>query len=484
MSNERGSVKLALSRLRPLHINKGKTVAQTISARTDYAVNPDKTRKGELVSGYECDPRTADTEFLLSKKEYAAITGRNQGKHDVLAYNMLQSFKPGEVDAETANKIGYELALRFTGGRHAFIVATHTDRSHVHNHIVFNSTDLNCTRKFKNFWGSSFALRKLNDIICLEYGLSIIENPKPSKGNYGTWLESKGEKEPSKREKLERFIEEILLRQPTDFDEFLKMLKDNGCEVKHRNRTHISLKIPGQKSFIRLRSLSDDYTEEAIRERISGNREAPTKSIILLTQTGKVSLLIDIQNSIKAKNSPGYERWAKTFNLKQAARTLIFLQENGLDDMEKLKETAQTAKDKFNDIQSRISTADTRLKEISTLQKHISTYIKTRTVFTEYRKAGYSKKFLAKHEAEITAHKAAKTFFNEQKLDKLPTIKMLKQEYATVSADKKKAYSEYHKAREYMQEILTAKQNAESLLNYRDAEQAHENDRRDVKGER
>ena len=156
----------------------GKTIAQTITDRTDYAENPLKTRHGELVTGYECDPRTVDVEFLMAKKEYFNKTGRTQ-PNDVLAYHIRQSFTPGEITPEEANRLGYELALRFTKGNHAFIVATHTDKAHIHNHVVFNSTNLDCTHKFVDFWKSNKALHRLNDIVCLENGYSIIDDLKP-----------------------------------------------------------------------------------------------------------------------------------------------------------------------------------------------------------------------------------------------------------------------------------------------------------------
>ena len=165
---------MAATRLIALHLNKGKSVAACLKARTDYATNPEKTEKGDLVTSYECDPMTVDEEFMLTKRKYLQITGRKQD-NDVIAYQIRQSFKPGEITAEDANRVGYELALRFTKGKYAFIVATHTDRSHIHNHIIFNSTALDGTRKFNNFRRSGLALQRLSDIVCLEHGLSVIE---------------------------------------------------------------------------------------------------------------------------------------------------------------------------------------------------------------------------------------------------------------------------------------------------------------------
>ena len=161
---------MAATRLIAMHVNKGKTLAQCLEARTDYAQNPEKTEKGNLVTAYECDPMTCDEEFLLSKRQYRQFTGRDQ-RGDVIAYQIRQSFKPGEITAEEANRVGYELALAFTKGRHAFIVATHTDRAHIHNHIIFNSTSLDCRRKFRDFHRSNMAVQKVSDRICLEHGL-------------------------------------------------------------------------------------------------------------------------------------------------------------------------------------------------------------------------------------------------------------------------------------------------------------------------
>jgi hypothetical protein len=460
--------------MKPLHINKGKTIAQTISDRTDYADNPDKTRDGELVTGYQCDPHTADAEFLLAKQQYADTTGRDQGSHNVLAYHICQAFKPGEITPELANKLGYELAMRFTRGRHAFIVATHIDKHHVHNHIVFNSTTLDCTRKFDDPKRSGRIIRRISDQICLENGLSVIENAKLAKGHYGAWLGDK--REPSKHEKLAVLIDTVLAKKPADFEVFVKLMQAVGCEVKRGKL--ISFRTDGQKGFIRLRSMPEDYKEDDIRERISGSRTIqPKRKPAAEVQAQKVGLLIDIQNSIKAQGSPGYSRWTKVFNLKQAAQTLIFLQENGLDDLEKLNAAAQKAKDDFNGTNARIQAIDKRLSEITALQKHIGAYSKTREVYAAYRKAGYSKKYLAEHEGDITAHKAAKAFFDSLGLTKLPTINMLKTEFSTLNTEKKSLYAGYQGVRKFMQKILTARQNAEAMLHYHEAERAKDTER-------
>ena len=459
---------MAATWIKPLHVSKGKTIAQTLNERTDYAENPDKTKGGQFVRGYMCDPHTADEEFLLSKREYDYITERKRGNRNILAYHIRQSFKPGEITPELANSIGHELALRFTKGKHQFIVATHIDKFHIHNHVVFNSTTIDCTKKFNNFFGSSFAVRRLSDIICAEHGLSVIENPKPSQGkNYADWL---GEKEPSWQEKLCRKIDEVL-PSCSAFEDFLAAMKATGYEVNDK-RKHITFLAPGQKKPTRLDTLGGDYTEAAIRERLSGTRTVASASAGGLSAEQasghtRVSLLIDIQAKIREGKGGGYEHWARIFNIKEAAKTLIFLKENGIDSYDDLVKRASSASSDFSALNNKIKDADKRMAEISELQKYIGQYGKTRDVYAQYRKSGWNEKFYEEHRADITLHRAAKKYFDDLgygKDKKLPTIASLKQEYAALMAEKKKLYSGYHAAKKNMQDLLIAKSNADKTL--------------------
>ena len=220
---------MATTWLKALHIQKGRSASSAISKIIDYVENPQKTDNGSLITSYECDSRTADEEFMLSKKEYEYITGRNQGSRNVLAYHIRQAFKPGEITPDDANKIGYELAMRFTKGKHAFVVCTHIDKSHVHNHIIYNSTALDCTRKFKDFFFSGRTVRKISDLICIENFLSVIEKPKPSRGSYADWLGDK--KLPTWKDVLKQKIDEAVPSCST-FDEFLSAMKSLGYIVK------------------------------------------------------------------------------------------------------------------------------------------------------------------------------------------------------------------------------------------------------------
>ena len=444
----------------PLHSGKGRTVAEALGRVTDYVKNPEKTSGGDLVTAYQCNPSIADQEFLFSKRQYAAITGREQKDNDVIAYHLRQSFKPGEIAPELANKIGYELAMSLTKGKHAFIVCTHVDKQHIHSHIVFNSTAIDCTRKFRNFWRSSFAIRKISDILCLENGLSVIAEPKPSRGSYGTWLGE--DKPPTVRGQLEQIIDTALGQGCKDFDSFLAAMKAAGAEVKRGK--HLAFKIPNGKRFVRCDSLGDDYTEAAIMERISGKRIVAPKAKAAVKS--KPNLLIDIQTKMQQANSPGFERWAKIFNLKEMARTVIYLQENGLTDLGELERACDAAVQKFNDLGDQMKAAERRMKDISELQRQIGTYGKTQEIYAQYRKLTGRKKekFYEQHSSEITACQAAKQYFNSLGLKKLPSMQSLKQEYAVLQAEKKKRYPEYRQAKEKMIELLTAKNNVERIL--------------------
>ncbi len=444
---------MAATRLIAMHINKGKTLAQCLEARTDYAQNPEKTEKGDLVTAYECDPMTCDEEFLLSKRQYLQYTGRER-RGDVIAYQIRQSFKPGEVTAEEANRSGYELALAFTKGKHAFIVATHTDRSHIHNHIIFNSTALDCRRKFRDFHKSGVALQRISDRICLEHGLSVIE-PKPYRERTKRTVYPK---HPRLRDGLRDDIDRILQRKPESYAGFLSMLAEAGYEIKPGK--NLSVRGRNQKRFIRLNSLGEGYSEAEIRDVISGKAKRVARSVSSQVHPKpQFNLLIDIQEKIQGKGV-GYERWAKVYNLKQISETWLFMREHHIENFEDLYRKTNAAVTHFHELNDAIKAAEARLSENLAMQKHIQNYAMTKDVYAAYRKSGYSKAFYEEHRAEITLHKAAKDAFDAAG-GKVPTIKELRAEYAQVLNRKKADYREYREARQLMQEMLRAQKNVE-----------------------
>ena len=458
------------------HANEGESIAEAIRDCLDYGKNPEKTEDGKYISSYECDPDTVAAEFLLAKASYKAMTGREQKKgSDVLCYQIRQSFYPGEITPEEANRISYELAMRWTKGRHAFIVTTHTDKQHIHSHIYYNSTTLDCTRKFRNFWGSSFALRRLSDRLCLENGLSIVENPKPrSKGkfrNYGEWQAGQ-KKALTYQDRLRAAIDTALAKRPADFPAFLSLMEQAGYEVKQR-RGAISFRAPGQERFTRLRSdtLGEGYSEANIRAALSGSRQRPGQP------RQKISLAIDIQSRLQGKGH-GYERWAKVFNLKQMAAALAYLQDNGLTDYEQLEQKATAATEHFHKLSDQIKSTEAALHTNMELKAATVQYAKTRSVFEKYKASKYSKKFLAEHEADIELYRAAcadfKAILGGAKLPKMDT---LKEEGRKLAEQKKKLYAEYRKAKADMQEVTTIKANIDYLLGYSEPGRKKEQER-------
>ena len=344
---------MAATRLIALHKNKGKSVAACLKSRTDYAKNPDKTNRGELVSSYECSPLTADEEFTLSKRQYELATGRRQ-KNDVIAYQIRQSFKPGEITAEKANKVGYELAMRFTKGKYAFIVATHTDREHIHNHIIYNSTALDGTRKFRDFFFSALAVQRLSDLICLEHQLSVIEI-KPYRERQKRTLYPPKE---SNRDRLCSVIDSILAEKPKDYEDFLQKLERQGYEVKRGKYT--SVKGARQKRFIRFRTLGAGYSEEELKAVLAGEAEHRPRQKCP-TSEQKFQMLVDIQAKLAEGKGAGFARWAKQHNLKEMSRTLVFLQENKIGSIEEMQERVDAATARYHELGDSIKASEKRL---------------------------------------------------------------------------------------------------------------------------
>lgn len=448
---------MAACRLIALHINKGKTIAQCLADRTDYSQNAEKTNGGEYISSYECDPETADQEFLLSKRQYLQMTGRTQ-EHDVIAYQIRQSFKPGEITPEDANEIGYELAMRFTKGRHAFLVATHIDKAHIHNHIIYNSTTLDCLHKFRDFRRSGLAVQRLSDMICLEHGKSVIK-PRPYKERA---KRTDYPRRPCHRDNIRQAIDRALLKKPKDFEELIRLLEEAGFEYKDGKQQSLREKDGGR--FLRFRSLGEGYTVEDLKAALAGKGRHPVKRGKLQNHRRILDLPINIQEKLAAGKGAGYERWAKVYNLKAAAKAILFLQEKDIHTMEQLREKTEDITRHSHELLDSVKQSEKRLAEIAILRKHIVNYAKTRETYVAYRKAGYSRKFYETHREELTLHKAAKEAFDQLGIKKIPKVKELNGEYAKVLESKKKTYAEYRKVRTEMQDYQIALKVAEACV--------------------
>lgn len=453
---------MAATKLIAMHQNKGRTVMQCLKDRTDYAKNGEKTEDGKYISSYKCQPDFVDWEFAQSKIDYLKKTWR-QPKGDVIAYQIRQSFKPGEITPEEANEVGYETGMRFTKGKHAFIVATHVDRAHIHNHIIFNSTNLDCDRKFRDFWFSGIALQRLSDIICLEHGLSIIPKVKPSERQRRT----KYPKRVSMRDIIREDILKCMEQKPADFEELLKLLQAEGYEIKRGKHTAICGKE--QKRFIRFRSLGEDFSEEQLKKVIAGEAEMPENKTESREpaqppkEKRRFDLVVDIQEKMAQGKNGGYVRWAKKYNVKQFAESILFLQQHDIHDKETLDALVEGSASRYHELMKIIKDAETKMAENKVLKMHIINYSKTRDIYIAYRKSGYSKKFFEAHREEITLHKAAKEAFSHLPDGKIPKVKDLNEEFARLLSEKKAAYSEYKKIKKEMRDYQIAKQNVESF---------------------
>ena len=450
---------MATTRIIPMHTGKGKTIAQCLSDRTGYGMNPEKTNGGELIITYACDPHTADAEFLLAKREYMQLTGREQ-KSDVIAYQIRQSFKPGEITPEEAQKVGYEFASRFLKGKHAFIVCTHTDKKHIHNHIYWSAVTLDCKHKFRDFRGSWRAVAKLSDIICIAHQLSVVQEPKRyTHSHYGKWLGNRAKL--SNREQLRVAIDEALAKHPHTFDAFLELMQQSGYRIKPGK--HITFCMDGQKN-IRMDSLQAGYTEEEIRAVISGGKKHTPRKKRDRSVAPKIQQVLDMDAIRAANKGLAYERWATNFNTNAASKSLWYMQTYCGGSYERLSQASDTAVERCCELSAQLDTMQTRLTEIAMLKQHIINYSRTRQVFQEYKAAGYSKKFLKEHQQEIEDHRAAKRVFNELGLKKLPTVKSLNEEYSQVLAAKKSVYAQLRTAEAERRELLIHRENLRPIL--------------------
>lgn len=470
---------MATTRIIPMHLNKDKSIKQCLSDRLDYGKNPDKTENGTLVTCYACDQDTADADFALSKWEYFQLTGRKQDS-DVIAYQVRQSFKSGEITPEEANRIGYEFAKRFLKGNHAFIVCTHADKHHIHNHIYWNSTMLDCTRKFRDFWGSTLAVRRLSDLICVQHRMSVIENLQPHGMSYNRW---QGDIEKlSNRDRLCFDIDEALVKKPHDFDVFLSLMEQAGYTITRGK--NITFNHPRQKRNIRMRSLPEEYQEDAIIAVLSGKKiHNPRKR-----RSPLIAQKAQLVSNLEAKQNQGrghyYDLSIQNQITKQQAKALLYYQQHGfssIDDFDAFSDSVADAKKRRDELSAKITSAEKRMNKIAVLQKHITNYLKTRDVYAGYRKSGYSKQYYEEHEDEIKLCKVSKKAFDEllpsstsaktadSHKKKLPSLKELRAEYAKLLSEKKAAYAEYYKVKDEYRELLTYQANLSGLFGIENA---------------
>ena len=431
-------------------VTKIKPVKSTLSKALDYIENPDKTDGKMLISSFGCSYETADIEF-----GYTLSQALDKGSN--LAFHLIQSFAPGEVDYEKAHEIGKQLADAVTKGQHEYVVTTHIDKGHIHNHVIFCAVNFVDHHKYNSNKRSYYGIRNMSDKLCRENGLSVVVPGKGSKGK--SYAEYQAEKTgTSWKGKLKTTVD-ALIPQVSSFEELLTRLQAAGYEIKPGK--YVSCRAPGQERFTRLKTLGADYTEEAIRERIAGRRAKAAKAP--REQRG-VSLLIDIENSIKAAQSKGYEQWAKIHNLKQAAKTMNFLTENKIEQYADLVSRIEEMAAESGQAADALKNAEKRLADMAVLIKNVSTYQKTKPVYDAYRKARNREKYRAGQEQAIILHEAAARSLKATGIAKLPNLAALQSEYEALQAQKEALYADYGKLKKKVREYDIIKQNIDNIL--------------------
>lgn len=431
-------------------VTKIKPVKSTLSKALDYIENPDKTDGKMLISSFGCSYETADIEFGYTLSQ-ALDKGNN------LAFHLIQSFAPGEVDYEKAHEIGKQLADAVTKGQHEYVVTTHIDKGHIHNHIIFCAVNFVDHHKYNSNKRSYYGIRNMSDKLCRENGLSVVVPGKGSKGK--SYAEYQAEKTGTSWKGKLKIAVDALIPQVSSFEELLQRLQAAGYEIKPGK--YVSCRAPGQERFTRLKTLGADYTEEAIRERIAGRRAKAAKAP---GEQRGVSLLIDIENSIKAAQSKGYEQWAKIHNLKQAAKTMNFLTEHKIEQYADLVSRIEEMAAESGQVADALKNAEKRLADMAVLIKNVSTYQKTKPVYDAYRKARNREKYRAGQEQAIILHEAAARSLKASGIAKLPNLAALQSEYEALQAQKEALYADYGKLKKKVREYDIIKQNIDSIL--------------------
>ena len=436
-------------------VTKIHPIKSTLKKALDYIENPAKTDEKMLVSSFACSYETADIEFAL-------LLSQAMQKGNNLAHHLIQSFAPGETTPEQAHEIGRQLADEVLQGKYPYVLTTHIDKGHVHNHVIFCAVNMVNQRKYVSNRQSYAYIRRTSDRLCKEHGLSVVKPGKDKGKTYAEWDAQKKGK--SWKAKLKIAID-AAIPQAKDFDSFLRLMEAQGYEVKQGK--FISFRAladglrPGQERFTRCKTLGEDYTEERINQRI--------KSIAIdrgprRRSAGEISLRIALEDSIKAQQSAGYARWAKLHNLKQAANSLNFITEHQIDSYEGLESRLAEISAANDAAASALKDAERRLGDMALLIKNLSAYKQLRPVALELRNAKDKAAFRRQHESQLILYEAAAKALKEAGVTKLPNLYVLKTEYKKLDAERERLSAQYSEAKQKLKEYGIVKQNVDSIL--------------------
>ena len=435
-------------------VTKIKAIRGTLSKAIAYILNPEKTDEKLLVSSYGCASETAAREFEWTRK-IAEQKGMNPVR--IIARHVIQSFEIGEVTPELAHEIGKQFADEILGGKYEYVLTTHIDKDHVHNHLIFNAVDFVDYHAYKSYKRIYYDMREVSDRLCKENGLSVIP-PSQNKGmGYKEYTEAK--RGTSWKQKLKQTIDRLVITAK-DYDDFLRLMQEAGYEIK--TGKYISFRAEGQERFTRSKTIGENYTEERIKERIAGR--TPRRSQRQTTPKG-ISLIGDIQERIRLIDSKGYEHKAKLTILKEAARTLNYLTENNLLQYADLEKKVEDVHGSYDRTGKELKGVEARLREVQPLIKNISNYQRLKPVYDAFQKTKDKPGFKAKHEAELVIFEAARsTLLAMQGDEKLPSLKTLQAEQQRLLEEQQRLYDERAKLKKDVKQIETIKSNVDTFL--------------------
>ena len=435
-------------------VTKIKAIRGTLSKAIAYILNPEKTDEKLLVSSYGCASETAAREFEWTRK-IAEQKGMNPVR--IIARHVIQSFEIGEVTPELAHEIGKQFADEILGGKYEYVLTTHIDKDHVHNHLIFNAVDFVNYHAYKSYKRIYYDMREVSDRLCKENGLSVIP-PSQNKGmGYKEYTEAK--RGTSWKQKLKQTIDRLVITAK-DYDDFLRLMQEAGYEIK--TGKYISFRAEGQERFTRSKTIGENYTEERIKERIAGR--TPRRSRKQTAPKG-ISLIGDIQKRIRLIDSKGYEYKAKLTILKEAARTLNYLTENNLLQYADLEKKVEDVHSSYDRTGKELKGVEARLREVQPLIKNISNYQRLKPVYDAFQKAKDKPGFKAKHEAELVIFEAARsTLLAMQGDEKLPSLKTLQAEQAQLFEEQERLYAERNRFKKEAKQIETIKSNVDTFL--------------------
>ena len=435
-------------------VTKIKAIRGTLSKAIAYILNPEKTDEKLLVSSYGCASETAAREFEWTRR-IAEQKGMNPVR--IIARHVIQSFEIGEVTPELAHEIGKQFADEILGGKYEYVLTTHIDKDHVHNHLIFNAVDFVDYHAYKSYKRIYYDMREVSDRLCKENGLSVIP-PSQNKGmSYKEYTEAK--RGTSWKQKLKQTIDRLVITAK-DYDDFLRLMQEAGYETKPGK--YISFRAEGQDRFTRSKTIGENYTEERIKERIAGR--TPRRSQRQTTPKG-ISLIGDIQERIRLIDSKGYEHKAKLTILKEAARTLNYLTDNNLLQYADLEKKVEDVHSSYDRTGKELKGVEARLREVQPLIKNISNYQRLKPVYDAFQKAKDKPGFKAKHEAELVIFEAARsTLLAMQGDEKLPSLKTLQAQQQRLLDEQQRLYDERAKLKKEVKQIETIKSNVDTFL--------------------